>query len=481
MPETTIHIDDLRKVHALRDLPDEHLQWILERGKYQEYEDGCIILKPGQSADEMLFILDGSASFYMDVHGRQVYYFTFSNNENTGGVTGLLPYSRMKSSPGYSYAIGLVKVLALHKKYFPELEILNPVLIQRLIAHMTDRAKAFATVQLQQEKVNALGKLSAGIAHELNNPASAITRISSELTKRLIDNFDNTEKLLFHCITAESIRSMRQMLEERTKPDYRNNKLSALKRMEQEDNLREWFEKKNIFNTDDVCETFTEAGITMEELDKILALSGEQAFGDVVKWLENLLSSQRIINDLADASGRISKLVGAIKSHVHMDRTNDVQATNIGQDIENTLTLLGHKLRDKNIKVDKKYPEHIPDVDAFVGELNQVWMNIIDNAIFAMEKDGVLGIEIIPRSSDIKISITDNGSGIPADILPRIFDPFFTTKKMGSGTGIGLEIVDRIIKRHHGKIEVTSVPGKTEFLVCLPLQYNKELINFETK
>ncbi|HKR04966.1 MAG TPA: ATP-binding protein, partial [Bacteroidia bacterium] len=189
----------------------------------------------------------------------------------------------------------------------------------------------------------------------------------------------------------------------------------------------------------------------------------------LLQWLENYLSSERIVKDLEEASGRISGLVTAIKSHVHMDRTNEMQPTHIHDDIENTLTLLGYKLREKNIMVKKNFSETHPEVCAYIGELNQVWTNLIDNAIYAMPQNGELTIQTSYDNKFAEVRIIDNGSGIPAEIKSRIFDPFFTTKKVGDGTGIGLDLVNRIIKHHNGEIKVNSVPGKTEFIICIPL------------
>ena len=174
--------------------------------------------------------------------------------------------------------------------------------------------------------------------------------------------------------------------------------------------------------------------------------------------------------DLAEASTRISNLVTSIKSHVHMDRTNEKQPTDIHKDIENTLTLLGYKIRDKNITLKKSFCEDLPEIPAHVGELNQVWTNIIDNAIYAVSRDGKIDIETRCDEKNVNVWIIDNGSGIPSDIQTRIFDPFFTTKKVGEGTGIGLDIVQRIIKSHEGEIKVHSIPGRTEFHICLPIK-----------
>lgn len=159
-----------------------------------------------------------------------------------------------------------------------------------------------------------------------------------------------------------------------------------------------------------------------------------------------------------------------------MDRTNELQKTNIHIDIENTLTLLGYKLREKNITVKKVFCENFPDVPAYVGELNQVWTNLIDNAIYALEKNGELVIDTTCDSRNVTVKIIDNGTGISADIISRIFDPFFTTKKVGDGSGIGLDLVNRIIKHHNGEVKVNSKPGRTEFTICIPVTQNMAAI-----
>jgi len=468
---SSVTIQELRTVIGVKDLPDEILQWILDHSVYHEYEDGALLRKFGEAVNEMYFLLEGSLNFYMDVNGRQVYYMNFANDNATGGVTGLLPYSRLKTSPGYSYASGKVRALMLDRKYFPELERLSPDFIQRLIGYMTERARSFATMQLQHEKVNALGKLSAGIAHELNNPAAAINRISAELGKRVKLNYELTEKLLAHGISAQQIQNIRKVVETREKD--KTVKLSAMQQLEKEDNIDDWLQRSGLDADRELAETFAEAGFSDVDLENMCRQSGKEIVLHVIHWLENLLSSQRTIKDLEEASTRISTLVNAIKSHVHMDRTNELQPTNIHKDIDNTITLLGYKLREKNITVNKTYCKDLADIPAYVGELNQVWTNIIDNAIYAVDKNGELTIETSCDHKNVKVKIIDNGSGIPREIMSRIFDPFFTTKKVGQGTGIGLDIVNRIVKHHNGEIKVESIPGRTEFAVCIPVAAEK--------
>lgn len=467
-------IEELRKVVAFSDLPDEHLQWILDHSHYVEFEEGEVIMRTGESPEHMMIILEGSISFYMDKNGTLVHYFDFANDEATGGVTGLLPYSRMKKSPGTSYAVGNLRGYRMHKDHFPELERLNPNFIQRLIGYMTERARAFATTQLQHEKVSALGKLAAGIAHELNNPAAAINRISEELNKRLQENYRLTEKLLHQHIPVKHFQHILSVVEEKEKHYADQKKLSPMQRIEKEDEINDWLDEKGLTGNIIPSETFVEAGFSDDDLEKIRAEAGSEAFADILLWVENLLSSRRVIKDLEEASSRISNLVGAIKGHVHMDQTNDLQPTDIHRDIENTLTLLGHKLREKNVVVKKIFCENLPPVPAYVGELNQVWTNIIDNAIYAVPKDGELVIETSCDHKNVTIKIIDNGSGIPPEISSRIFDPFFTTKKVGQGTGIGLDIVNRVIKHHSGDIKVNSKPGRTEFAICIPMAESKK-------
>jgi signal transduction histidine kinase len=465
-------LEELKNVYAMEGVPDDLLQWILDRSEVLEFEDGDVVFKTGDQAELLVFILEGKFSFYMDVNGTLVYYLTFENDKPSGGISGLIPHSRMKTSPGTSFSIGKVRALTLHKKYFGELEQRNPEFIQKLIGYMTERAKMFATIQLQREKVSALGKLSAGIAHELNNPAAAINRIASELRTKLNENYELTARLLTKEVTSASIESIRSIAS--AKETGKKETLSAMKRMEKEDEILDWFTDNNFTEDRNLAETFSEFGFSTADLDALRNDISSDAFMDMLRWLENILISDRLIGDLKEASLRISTLVGAIKSHVHMDRTNDAQPTNLETDIENTLTLMGYKLRDKNITVTKKYCADMPMVDAYVGELNQVWTNLIDNAIDAMPKDGELTITSSTSKKDVTVRIIDNGAGIPNEIISRVFDPFFTTKKVGQGTGIGLDIVKKIVEHHHGEIKVNSVPGRTEFAICIPISQHHE-------
>jgi len=461
--------DELKKIIALQDVPEEHLKWILEHSKYEECEDGQLIYKAGEPIDMMAFVLEGKINYYSNINGRLVYYFSFENNDVSGGVTGLLPYSRMRLTSGNSYAVGKLRMLQLHKKYFHELEQLNPELIQRLIGYMTERARIFATTQMQQEKVSALGKLAAGIAHEMNNPAAAIDRISEELNKRLKLNIEFTEELIKQDISPILMKDIREAATGKKNDRFSKNRMTPLQRMQKEDELNEWLDENGLNGRNEIAETLTETGFSKDDLMKIRSDASADEFQVILNWLENLLSSELLIKDLEDASERITNLVGAIKSHVHMDRSETLHFTDIHKDIEDTLILLGYKVRDKNIVLKKTFCNNMPEIEAYSGELNQVWTNLIDNAIYAVPQNGEIEIETICDTKSVTVKITDNGTGIPKDILSRIFDPFFTTKKVGEGTGIGLDIVKSVIDRHNGEVKVSSSPGRTEFVVNFPV------------
>jgi signal transduction histidine kinase len=470
----TITTTELRKVICLQDLPEEHLQWMLDHGEYHEYPDGSVLTRTGEPIDDMWLIIEGKGMFYKDVNGRLVHYFTFENSAPTGGAGGLLPYSRMKASPGFTFAAGQCRIFSIHKRHFQELERLNPDFIQQLIGYMTERARTFATHQLQDEKINALGRLSAGIAHELNNPSSAITRMAIELKKKLLLNYKLTENiLLLQKLDPVQVDRLREKTFSRALQAASGNGLTPLQKIERENEFCEWLHQ-NGYNEDRlISETFTTAGWSVDDLRQMLDTVGPDAFLPLLHWLENLLTASWLLSDLEEASSRISTLVGALKSHVHMDRTTDKVPTDLHRDIDNTLTLLGFKLRQKNITIIRKYDPSLPMIEAYVGELNQVWSNLIDNAIHALDTNGELTIETTADEKEVRVRIRDNGHGIPPDVLPHIFEPYYTTKEVGEGSGIGLDIVQRVIRNHQGQIQVTSVPGRTGFAVILPVRHQE--------
>jgi len=232
----------------------------------------------------------------------------------------------------------------------------------------------------------------------------------------------------------------------------------------------DWLDDHEVENSEDVANVMVDAGLSTDDLEKIKNSVSEQNLESIVQWVASVLNTERMVSEIQEASDRISTLVKSIKSYTHMDRGQDVQTFDVHDGIRNTLTMLNHKLRKNNVKVLEEYAKGLPPVSGMPGELNQIWTNVIDNAIDAMHgRDGQqLEIRTTTDGKFVKIYITDNGPGIPEEVRSRIFDPFFTTKGVGEGTGLGLDVVRRIVTQHRGDIKVQSEPGKTEFLLCFP-------------
>ncbi|MCB9893587.1 MAG: hypothetical protein H6839_03985 [Planctomycetes bacterium] len=382
----------------------------------------------------------------------------------------MLPFSRATKNTGEARAVTDAVGLQIHKDHFHEMLHEIPVLGQRLVSIMSDRVRRSTQFIDHREKMSALGKMAAGLAHELNNPASALKRSSMELRDRLNNMLKIGSALVSLDASAEDIKAAAEL---RDKLLVRTPKeLTPVQRGEREDEMSDWLEAHGIPEPWVLAENLVDVGATIEELEQLADLIGHVEGGLVLglRWIHGSTSMHRMVGEIISASERIAQLVQSIKVHAHMDRNPDKQPVDIRDGIESTLTILGHKLRKKAIKVKREYDEQMPKVPAYPGELNQVWTNLFDNAIDAMDEGGTLTIKTGKDGGCVCARICDNGAGIPKDVVGRIFEPFFTTKPMGEGTGIGLDIVHRIVTvQHGGDIKVESEPGNTCFTVWFPM------------
>jgi signal transduction histidine kinase len=336
---------------------------------------------------------------------------------------------------------------------------------------MTTRVRNFTSLQQQNEKMMALGKLSAGLAHELNNPAAAIVRGSESLVHHLQLEPDLFKDMINVQIEAKDVdyvtRKLFEILHREEKP-----KLTLIQRTELEDEMRDWLEERNIECAEDVAQNFLEYHFTCDDMQAFAQHIPAQFLSPVLNWVNTNLVTDRMVQDIREASKRIFDLIQSVKNFTHMDQGKGKERIDIVSGITNTLKMMQYKLKKANIEVVEEYDQQLPKVMALVGELNQVWTNLIDNAVDAMEGIGK-GKLIIRTEKDhnfARVSIIDDGPGIPEEIRSQIFDPFFTTKEIGKGTGLGLDVVQRIVVgQHQGSVKYTSIPGRTEFIVCLPI------------
>ena len=456
-------VADLQQIPIFAELEDEKLGWMMEHGVCLQLNSGELLWDVGDTADHMFVVLDGVIQLFLSVAGQTV----TGTSERWGQVMGLLPYSRMVEFPGKAMATVPSRVMRIHRDSFPDMLQTIPELGYHLVSLMMDRVRASTQAQGQREKMMALGKLAAGLSHELNNPAAAVARAADELRSRLSGSNAKVLRLAELCLDA---RQMAAVVRLREVDDHEARSLSPLERGDREDEIGEWLEDLGIDNGFMMAETFVEAGLSVDDLRENLEDLPEGALGIALEWIESGLGARQLLHQVSTASGRVSKLVKAVKAYSHMDQNPNKQPGDLHLGLEETLTILRHPLKAKKIRVHSRYDDALPAVPIYPSEINQVWTNLLDNAIDAVDERGEIAIETKFDGCSAFVCISDNGHGIPEETVRRIFEPFFTTKEVGEGTGLGLDIVHRIVQQHDGEITCASEPGKTTFTVRLPVE-----------
>ena len=457
--------DDLRRIAIFADLSGDDLAWLAERCDQVVLEPGDMLFDAGAPADWMLMGLEGTVEARRP-GGADAPPFVMS----AGEVSGLIPFSRMVTYPSVARAVVRSRVARMHKREFPEMLRRIPVLEPRLVALLTDRVREGTRRDEQYEKLTALGKLSAGLAHELNNPASAARRSAAELHGRLDALARNGLALAAEGPeAAETIRALdvlrRRVLLAAAPPDHAA--LDALERSDREETLGAWLERAGVEEPWVAAGTFVAAGLTCEDLEAAGAAECPAAIG----WLEAALAADALARTVEASTARIAELVGAIKAYTRMDRPRDKQPVDLHAGIESTIAMFAHKVREKRVAIERDFARDLPPVSAFPGELNQVWTNLLDNALDAAPAGGRVRVRTARENgSAVRVEVRDDGPGIPPETLTRIWEPFYTTKAVGHGTGLGLDIARRIVvQQHGGALDVESRPGETTFIVRLPL------------
>lgn len=450
----------LRRIPVFADLPDDQIAWFLSQSQEQFLKAGESYARQGDPADYMFVLLDGEFQWRGELAGDTLVFEIHS-----GEITGLLPFSRMKKYGLTGRATTNARVLRFPATRFTELVQKMPELTTRLVGLMSDRIRETTRYEQQRDRLAALGKLSAGLAHELNNPASAAKRATSQLRDILKRVRDASLELGRRTLTAEQkseIEKLESTLTQVSGPPPDALTASALE--EQLDSLLRSHGQNDLWQ---LAADLAHRNFKPELLERLFAIFDAGTARAALVRISSSVEIAGLLNEIESSTSRISELVGAIKEYTFMDQA-PIQNVDVVRTIETTLTILNHKLK-RGVVVKRDYKQCPLLVNSFGSELNQVWTNIIDNAIDAMGGKGELRVRAYREDDCAVVEIGDNGAGIPPDIQSRIFEPFFTTKGVGEGTGLGLDTVQRIVKKHRGTIQVTSEPGDTRFQVWLPL------------
>ena len=455
-------VDRLSEHKTLGSAPSEELAWLATHGVVRHLDAGDVLTAKGATVEGLFVILTGHLAISVDRGAGRHKVMEW----RSGDVTGLLPYSRLVSPPGDNVALEPSMILALPRDLLTAM-IHNCHQITSILVHkMVDRAKLFTSSDMHDEKMVSLGKLSAGLAHELNNPTAAIERSAALLHDRLEDAERAARALGASRLTdpqLAAIDAVRASCLAMPTPDV----LSPIQQAEREDAIADWIEDHGLAAS--IAGPLAETAVTLEALDRLAEAVSGPSLDAVLRWAAAGCSVRGLATEIQEAAMRISGLVQAIKGFTHMDQATVAEPVDLTLHLGNTVTILKSKARAKSIAVEVTLEPDLPRVRGFVGELNQVWGNLIDNALDAAPEAGRVEVSAKRERARVVVRVIDDGPGIPSEIRARIFDPVFTTKPVGLGTGLGLDIVRRLVLHNDAEIEVESRPGRTEFRVSLPL------------
>jgi signal transduction histidine kinase len=453
-------LERLAAHRTLSAVPQEQIAWVAAHGVFRELETGAVLTSMNGKVEGLHVVLSGHLSIHVDrgAGRRKVMEW------HGGDVTGLMPYSRLVAPPGDVVAEEPTELVTVHRDDLPEMIHECYELTATLVHVMVDRARHFTSSYLHDEKLVSLGKLAAGLAHELNNPASAIARSASTLPESLMEAEATALTAGAIGLSAEQMAAAERIrgVCVAAVPAA----LSPLEREDREESIARWLAGHKTGTN--LAEQLADMEVTLEMLNELTRSMDGKALEVTLRWIASGWSVRRLSSEIHESASRIHDLVGAIKGFTEMDRATVPERVHLEQGLASTLVVLRSKAKSRSVHLTLNTEKDLPPVHGFGGELNQVWANLIDNAIDAVSEGGRVELTANHIRNSVVVSVIDNGSGVPADIRDRIFDPFFSTKPPGQGTGLGLDIVRRLIQRHNGMVELYSEPGRTEFRVILP-------------
>ncbi|HEY7043794.1 MAG TPA: ATP-binding protein [Nocardioidaceae bacterium] len=461
--------DLLRTLFLFEALSEERLQYLCERGSVVQADPGWLY-REGEDAKCFYVLVDGSIVMYRKVHDEDV---EVNRTSYRGSYVGawtaylgdLVPQEYDSSvrvvEPSTFFELPASELRDVMQMWFP----MAQHLLSGLFQGFTTRQRTTA----QRERLLALGSLSAGLTHELNNPAAAAVRATATLQQRVSKMREKLAALAAGHLDEAALQTLIKFQDDAAQRVATAPKLTALESADAEDELSDWLDAHGVARSLELAPTFVQAGIDSDWLDLVVNAAPTESLGGAIHWLYYTIDTELLMKEITDSTTRISTLLEAAKQYSQMDRSPH-QMADLRELLDSTLIMLSGKIAP-DITVVKDYDSSLPPVPAYAAELNQVWTNLIVNAVQAMGDKGRLTVRTRLDDEYAVVEITDTGPGVPAEIQDRVFEPFFTTKPIGHGTGLGLDIAWRIVvNKHRGYLKVTSAPGATTFTVRLPLE-----------
>jgi signal transduction histidine kinase len=451
----------LSEHRLLQSAPRDQIEWLAARGRLLRLEPGGVLTPKTGPVLGLYIILSGHLSIEIDRGAGPHKVMEYRG----GDAAGLLPYSRLVAPPGDVKAEAPTEIWMIPREDLPAL-IRDCYELTSIFVHvMLDRARIFTSSDLREEKMISLGKLAAGLAHELNNPASAAVRSAKGL-KLCLPELETASRALGSARLSEAqlaaVDRARELCHAAAGVAFGT---STIERADREDAIADWLRRHDVDVT--AAEALAETAVTPEALDQLTdALNGE-ALLVALQWLVAGCVTHQLASEIEAAASKIHNLVAAVKGFTYMDQATMPKPVDVGQGLADTLSVLNAKARAKSVAVSLDVEADLPRIHGFGGELNQVWANLVDNALDAAK--GRVAVSARHQGQSVVVHVADDGPGLPPEIRERIFDPFFTTKPVGQGTGLGLDIARRLVRRHRGEIGVDSRPGNTQFIVTLPI------------
>jgi signal transduction histidine kinase len=468
-PGERLDRDDLRALFLFEDLDEAQLDWVAEHGDVVEYPAGSDVSVEGQPAECFSVLLDGELSMVRLVGGAEVETVRTAHRGVYSGAVQFYMGDRIAQTyPATVRAVTDCRFLALPAEEFAEVfRSWYPMAVHLLEGMFVGQRNAAELVG-QRERLLALGKLTAGLTHELNNPAAAAARATAALRDRFAGMRQKLGLLADGRIDGAVLRALTGLQEDFVGRVSTARDLPALERSDREDEVGDWFEERGLSAAWELAGVFVGAGSGVEDLERVAAAVPPSFLEPAVRWLAYTVETETLLAEIGESTGRISALVDAARQYSQLDRTPH-QPTDLHAGLDATLVMLGGKFGE-GVRIVKEYDSSLPRVPAYAGELNQVWTNLVVNALDAMAGEGTLTLRTGRDGDRALVEVADTGPGIPEELRRRIFEPFFTTKPVGQGTGLGLDVSWRIVvQRHGGDLRVVSEPGDTRFQVRLPL------------